>query len=609
MAVSITIAGTYGAGDYVLGNDITTAINNTGGYVAALKFTGAFTLNLNGKKLTNTAGPGTTSPILSVGVESDYRGTITDSSPTKTGKITGYRVGAKLFGADSDCNGVDLSGNLYIGAWIEGDNSKCNGLKVEDIGGISDEAYAIGIEVSNAEGVEVGNCAFKNIYRQANHPGSFGDHAGVGLAVNFSASSSNGRLLNSTFENDLFQVDTIGAFLGSGGGHVVSNFWHHNIFIPVQRATANNSKVLSALGSVATSVPATSWPATPSPKIVFASDSNGTTAYVSGSANIVSLIGAGIPGATMVNASITGNKSWQLRDRLAADVIAQNPDVVMVMIGANDAAIAAENNTPASIWISQYLANMSGIIDQLQAADITKIMIASPPPARVVKFSNEWPQAVEGLKALCAVKGVRYVPIYEAFASAAINDLALSSVTRFYREAPDQYHWDTAGHALAAPVFIAAYEANTEAPEGGEWVSGINTGVGGWAADYWTEMTIPANTLPASGKLTITLGAPSENGQHIIEAWAGSEQLSFGGSASKTIAAGAEATANETAGSFDKTAALVIKVRRNTDAYIRVRDNMGAGFQTRWATAANPTSWSNNGTQRTAHITKISVAP
>jgi hypothetical protein len=239
MSTPITAAGSYGAGDYILANDI-----SAGGTV--LHFTGDAKLDLNGKKVEDTStGNGDTFGILSAGKLDLYDG-------VGSGKVKGGWAGVKVLGPGSRIN-VDIERSRYIGVYFEGAHgSKVVGGLISEIGGVTNEPYAIGVQVGTCAGVEVIGVRFKNIYRQTNGPGSLGDHLGEGLAVNFSATATNGRLIDSSYSNDEFFIDTIGAFLGIGGSHLIDGFRVHNIFKPAQRAVANNSDIKNVVATYST---------------------------------------------------------------------------------------------------------------------------------------------------------------------------------------------------------------------------------------------------------------------------------------------------------------------------------------------------------------------
>lgn len=192
---------------------------------------------------------------------------------------------------------------------------------------------------------------------------------------------------------------------------------------------------------------------------VFLGDSNMAETYVSGSANMASLTSARF-GFTKFNSGVSGNTAAQMTSRVASDVMSHNPNVVFAMAGTNDGAHAFENNIAASVWVPQWLTDMGALIDALKAGSISKIIVASPIPARRRKLCDEWPAAVASLISLCASKGVIYCPMYEGFVSTAIAQLAYSAPTKYYADDPDRFHLTASGHTLAAAIMGDCYAAS-----------------------------------------------------------------------------------------------------------------------------------------------------
>ncbi len=190
---------------------------------------------------------------------------------------------------------------------------------------------------------------------------------------------------------------------------------------------------------------------------VFLGDSNMAEAYVSGSANMASIVSVRF-GFTKFNAGVSGDKVSQMTARVSSDVLSRNPDVVFAMAGTNDGAHAFENNISASVWVPQWLADMGALIDAL--ASVPKRIIVSPIPARRRKLCDEWPAAVNSLVSLCASKGVIYCPMYEGFVSTAVVQLAYSAPTQYYAAEPDRFHLTAAGHTLAAAIMGDSYAAS-----------------------------------------------------------------------------------------------------------------------------------------------------
>ena len=60
----------------------------------------------------------------------------------------------------------------------------------------------------------------------------------------------------------------------------------------------------------------------------------------------------------MINRGVPGNTTSQARARFAADVLDNHPDLVIIQLGANDAAIDVWKDPPATslAWTSQRFA-------------------------------------------------------------------------------------------------------------------------------------------------------------------------------------------------------------------------------------------------------------
>lgn len=190
---------------------------------------------------------------------------------------------------------------------------------------------------------------------------------------------------------------------------------------------------------------------------VFLGDSNMAEYYIAGSANMASIVSARF-GFTKFNLSVPGLYTSGGTALVPSAVLPHNPDVVFAMLGTNDGAHAFELNTPASVWVPQWLTDEGALIDAL--APVPKVIIASPIPARRGKLCAEWPAAVASLAALCASKGVIYCPMYEGFISTAVAMLGYDAPTKYYFSDPDRYHLIASGHTLAAAIIGDCYQAH-----------------------------------------------------------------------------------------------------------------------------------------------------
>lgn len=221
MVTEITNAGSYPAGDYRLAANITVAGNG-------ISFSGQARLDLYGYSIADT----TSGNAWTTGVAFAAPGSILYDSKL-SGKVTGFRVGVKFDGAGSFAAGVDLSRNKYMGAWLNADDCAIYGGRIDEIGGVTDEKYAIGVQAPCARPV-VSGVQFRNLYPQAGYTGSA---AGEGLPVNFAATCVGGVMRGCVAVNDVPKTNTYGVFGGMGGGHTIED----NLFTNFWRAAAVNA--------------------------------------------------------------------------------------------------------------------------------------------------------------------------------------------------------------------------------------------------------------------------------------------------------------------------------------------------------------------------------
>lgn len=75
----------------------------------------------------------------------------------------------------------------------------------------------------------------------------------------------------------------------------------------------------------------------------------------------------------VVNKGIAGNTSLDLLGRIESDVIAENPDLVIVMVGTNDML-----NTAKMLSYAEYASNVTEIVTRLKKNSI-EVLLLSPP--------------------------------------------------------------------------------------------------------------------------------------------------------------------------------------------------------------------------------------
>lgn len=80
------------------------------------------------------------------------------------------------------------------------------------------------------------------------------------------------------------------------------------------------------------------------------------------------------PSSEVINAGRGGNSSNDLLKRLDADVIAQNPSVVVILVGTNDAL-----NSRKLTSIANYRENLETLVARVREAG-SQVVLATPPP-------------------------------------------------------------------------------------------------------------------------------------------------------------------------------------------------------------------------------------
>tara|TARA_R110002111_G_scaffold185031_3_gene250949 strand:+ start:77992 stop:78681 length:690 start_codon:yes stop_codon:yes gene_type:complete len=91
--------------------------------------------------------------------------------------------------------------------------------------------------------------------------------------------------------------------------------------------------------------------------------------------------------AEVINAGVGGNRSSQLLKRLDRDVLAQQPTVVVLMVGTNDRL-----NSGGFIDIKVYRKNVNTLIDKIQAGGANVLLMTPPPCIPELLFSRHDPK-------------------------------------------------------------------------------------------------------------------------------------------------------------------------------------------------------------------------
>ena len=142
-----------------------------------------------------------------------------------------------------------------------------------------------------------------------------------------------------------------------------------------------------------------------------------------------------------IMAGVDGNTSAQLLARYDADVLNQNPGIVVLNIGGNDASQA--------VPIATYAANVTEIVDRTLKANVPIVLTTVTPRradvsgASAIPLLNLW---------LTSFAQRRNLPIVDLFK--ALSDPATGFFSATY-QAADGTHANDAGHALMASLIGA----------------------------------------------------------------------------------------------------------------------------------------------------------
>lgn len=139
------------------------------------------------------------------------------------------------------------------------------------------------------------------------------------------------------------------------------------------------------------------------------------------------------------NAGVAGNTTAQMLVRLDRDVLAYQPDVVVLMGGTNDRCLRSQ---PATV--TQAAANLRAIIERLHAAGVVVVLMTIPP---CLGLAHILPMNA-AIRRLAAVEGTPLVDIY-----AALVGKGDAYVPAY--QCGDGIHPSAAGYARMAQAILA----------------------------------------------------------------------------------------------------------------------------------------------------------
>lgn len=134
-------------------------------------------------------------------------------------------------------------------------------------------------------------------------------------------------------------------------------------------------------------------------------------------------------GIQVVSAGVPGNRSFQLRERFTADVLSQQPDCVVILIGVNDLHFTDP--------VASYKADLQAMVDMTRAAlPKTQILFVSPfllarggnelvGPAMNATHFNLLPNYIDAMMDVARTNRCPFIDMHDQFQT-ALKDLPAS---------------------------------------------------------------------------------------------------------------------------------------------------------------------------------------
>lgn len=88
--------------------------------------------------------------------------------------------------------------------------------------------------------------------------------------------------------------------------------------------------------------------------------------------------------ANVINSGVPGNTTAHAKARFEKDVLAHDPDIVIIQLGTNDSAVDVWKTPPATVSRvskGEYEQNLMGFVNELKKRNI-KIILVTPSPTR-----------------------------------------------------------------------------------------------------------------------------------------------------------------------------------------------------------------------------------
>ncbi|MEX2113877.1 MAG: SGNH/GDSL hydrolase family protein [Pirellulales bacterium] len=157
----------------------------------------------------------------------------------------------------------------------------------------------------------------------------------------------------------------------------------------------------------------------------------------------------------VINAGIGGHTTAQGLARFESDVLAHQPDYVVIMFGLNDSWID-QGNTESRLTVREYRANLEQMLAKLRHRRIG-VLLMTPNPAIAPMYPAErnvtLKPYVEAVRDLARREQLPLVDVYQRFAELAIEGVDLNTLFT------DAMHPNPAGQKLIAGMLAEQFES------------------------------------------------------------------------------------------------------------------------------------------------------
>lgn len=180
-------------------------------------------------------------------------------------------------------------------------------------------------------------------------------------------------------------------------------------------------------------------------KIVFLGDSitKGTDyGEVSKAETFSYLVSSASGWSSYINAGVSSDTSSKVLNRLNRDVISEQPDTCVIMIGANDWA--------TSVSVLEYKTNLHSIILALKNANISVVVLTSVLERGSTQNIAKAQNYILALEHVCSELDVPVIDIYRECATAYLY-LQYNDFVNLYA---DNIHLTKTGHRFVADVIL-----------------------------------------------------------------------------------------------------------------------------------------------------------